>query len=185
MTSTFLIGEQPRQTKVCKRGFNLVEAAIVLGIIRLVIGGIWTAASSVQHNNRVTESSKLIGQLYQNARSLYAGHAATHHTINGPLLRSITPSNYDIKGTGLDTVIGPFGEQIGLTVTGLGTLSIYMDTTKEYCNVMAPRYLTAFSADMAPGTNMMSGDGSSIYSISDTEGACETVGGISMELKFP
>ncbi len=38
-----------------KRGFNLVEAAIVLGVIGLVIGGIWVAASNVAANQRRQE----------------------------------------------------------------------------------------------------------------------------------
>jgi hypothetical protein len=33
-------------------GFNLIEAAIVLGAIGLVIGGIWIAASAVNRNLR-------------------------------------------------------------------------------------------------------------------------------------
>lgn len=35
-----------------RRGFNLVEAAIVLGVVGLVIGGIWVAAAAVQENNK-------------------------------------------------------------------------------------------------------------------------------------
>jgi hypothetical protein len=35
-----------------QRGFNLIEAAIVLGVVGLVIGGIWIAASAVQEANR-------------------------------------------------------------------------------------------------------------------------------------
>lgn len=31
-------------------GFNLIEAAIVLGVVGLVIGGIWVAASAVRNN---------------------------------------------------------------------------------------------------------------------------------------
>jgi hypothetical protein len=35
-----------------RRGFNLIEAAIVLGVIGLVIGGIWVAAAAVTENRR-------------------------------------------------------------------------------------------------------------------------------------
>jgi len=35
------------------RGFNLVEAAIVLGVVGLVIGGIWVAAASVSQQFKV------------------------------------------------------------------------------------------------------------------------------------
>jgi hypothetical protein len=35
------------------RGFNLIEAAIVLGLVGLVVGGIWSAASNYLENQRV------------------------------------------------------------------------------------------------------------------------------------
>lgn len=34
-----------------RRGFNLIEAAIVLGIVGLVIGGIWIAAAAIAQRN--------------------------------------------------------------------------------------------------------------------------------------
>ena len=39
------------------RGFNLIEMAIVLGVIGVIIGGIWTAASAVQRNLKINEVS--------------------------------------------------------------------------------------------------------------------------------
>lgn len=50
-----------------KRAFSLIEAAIVLGIIGLVIGGIWVAASTTQKNvrvNRMVEALIFIRQKY-------------------------------------------------------------------------------------------------------------------------
>ncbi len=44
--------------KNVRRGFNLVEAAIVLGVVGLVIGGIWTGAASVKQNHWISETSK-------------------------------------------------------------------------------------------------------------------------------
>jgi hypothetical protein len=45
-----------QQTK--RKGFNLIEAAIVLGVVGLVIGGIWAAASAVIEKYRVNETSE-------------------------------------------------------------------------------------------------------------------------------
>ncbi len=42
------------------RGFNLVEAAIVLGVIGLVIGGIWVAAASVTENRKLARTVEQI-----------------------------------------------------------------------------------------------------------------------------
>jgi hypothetical protein len=41
-----------------KRGFNLIEAAIVLGVVGLVIGGIWVAASSVSRTMGINQIVK-------------------------------------------------------------------------------------------------------------------------------
>jgi type II secretory pathway pseudopilin PulG len=38
-----------------KRGFNLIESAIVLGVVGLVIGGIWVAAAAVSEDRKVEE----------------------------------------------------------------------------------------------------------------------------------
>ncbi len=40
-----------------KRGFNLIEAAIVLGVVGLVIGGIWVAAASVNRRFKISRLS--------------------------------------------------------------------------------------------------------------------------------
>lgn len=50
-----------------RRGFNLIEAAIVLGVIGLVIGGIWVAAATVRERNVVTQ---MIGDLISSASLL-------------------------------------------------------------------------------------------------------------------
>lgn len=39
-----------------RRGFNLIEAAIVLGVVGIVIGGIWVAASAVDRNRKISRA---------------------------------------------------------------------------------------------------------------------------------
>ena len=53
-------------------GFNLVEAAIVLGIVGLIIAGIWTAASAVYENMRISRATQQLLSVAQNIRSLYS-----------------------------------------------------------------------------------------------------------------
>lgn len=60
-----------------QRGFNLIEAAIVLTIIGLVIGGIWLAASTVMNNMRKGELAEQTLQVVQNLRNLYANQQTT------------------------------------------------------------------------------------------------------------
>ncbi len=53
------------------RGFNLVEAAIVLGVVGLVIGGIWVAAAEVQKNRKLSVAATSIGQVVEQTRILF------------------------------------------------------------------------------------------------------------------
>lgn len=59
-----------------KRGFNLIEIAIVLAVIGLVIGGIYVAASAVTENNRRQTTQKQLLQIVANVRNMYATQPA-------------------------------------------------------------------------------------------------------------
>lgn len=63
------------------RGFTLTEAAIVLGIVGLILGAIWVAAASVYENLRVSTTSNQLLQIVQAVRSLHA----TQNTIDDSL----------------------------------------------------------------------------------------------------
>lgn len=61
-----------QRRKVQIKGFTLTEAAIVLGIVGLILGAIWVAAASVYSNLRVKQTSEELLQVAQAVRSLYA-----------------------------------------------------------------------------------------------------------------
>ena len=104
-----------RKTRA-KRGFNLVEAAIVLGVIGLVIGGIWVAAAAVQSNLRKSDASKGLIQIVQNVRNLYYGQspsstgAITTQLINA----NAVPGNF-INGT---TAVNPWNGAVTVSIAG-------------------------------------------------------------------
>lgn len=50
----------PKSRPRSKRGFNLIEAAIVLGVVGLVIGGLWVAAAKVRENMFVSDIKTFI-----------------------------------------------------------------------------------------------------------------------------
>lgn len=54
------------------RGFTLTEAAIVLGIVGLILGAIWVAAAAVYNNLRVSTTSNQLLQIVQAVRSINA-----------------------------------------------------------------------------------------------------------------
>jgi type II secretory pathway pseudopilin PulG len=61
------------QTRASRRaGFNLIEAAIVLGIVGLIVGGIWAAAGAAYENMRQQNASKQLLALVQGIRGFYA-----------------------------------------------------------------------------------------------------------------
>lgn len=55
-----------------KKGFTLTEAALVLGIVGLILGAIWVAAGSVYRNMRVATTTDQMLQIVQAIRSLHA-----------------------------------------------------------------------------------------------------------------
>lgn len=55
----------------CRSGFSLVEAAIVLAVVGLVVGGIWVATKSVIENNRVNETASGVLSTCANLSKLY------------------------------------------------------------------------------------------------------------------
>ncbi len=97
-----------------RRGFNLVEAAIVLGVIGLVIGGIWVAAAAVQSNLRKSDASKGLIQIVQNVRNLYYGQTpSASGAITAQLISAnAIPGNF-INGT---TAVNPWNGAITVSI---------------------------------------------------------------------
>lgn len=62
---------------VHRQGFTLTEIAIVLGIIGLILGAIWTAAASVYANQHVAKAATETLMIVQNFKSLYGNNPLT------------------------------------------------------------------------------------------------------------
>ena len=54
-----------------RRAFTLTELAIVLGVIGLILGAIWTAAAKVYANNRVNKGVQQVLAVSNGVRSIY------------------------------------------------------------------------------------------------------------------
>ncbi|HEU0117110.1 MAG TPA: type II secretion system protein [Alphaproteobacteria bacterium] len=65
------------KSRTAQRGFTLTEIAIVLGIIGLILGAIWVAASAVYNNLRVSKATTELLQTAQAIRALYATATTT------------------------------------------------------------------------------------------------------------
>lgn len=69
-----------------RRGFSLIEAAIVLGIVGLVIGGIWVAASAVQTKHRITGVIETLARAQEQAQALVKTVPAAAEVELNPIL---------------------------------------------------------------------------------------------------
>jgi Tfp pilus assembly protein PilV len=92
-----------KQTKYKIRGFTLTEAAIVLGIVGLILGSIWVAAAAVYRNMRVSTTSNQLLQITQSIRSMHATSATVDSAITAVALATAGA----IPGDMLDNLTAP------------------------------------------------------------------------------
>jgi Tfp pilus assembly protein PilE len=103
-----------------QRGFNLIEAAIVLGIVGLIVGGIWVAAAAVYENLRTGRGTQ---QLLQTAQAIRSLHASQTTITTGDITASMAaakalPSDMVVDTTPL-TAVNPW--QGAVLVVGVAT----------------------------------------------------------------
>ncbi len=139
-----------------QRGFNLIEAAIVLGVVGLVIGGIWVAAAAVQENMRNGDASKGLIQIVQNVRNLYYGQTPTATaTITTDLISAnAIPANFISNST---TAINPWNGSVAVRITGASAAAYdqiqidYVSVPKSSCIA-----LTSQNTNISTGTGLAS-----------------------------
>jgi len=123
-------------------GFNLVEAAIVLGVVGLVIGGIWVAASTLRQNMLVNQTASAIQTIVSEANKIYTNMprpaAATNLT---PLMiqSGAIPSDL-VMGTTAKT---PWGTSLAVQYRVLpNKLQVYLQNLpKNLCYQLMNRLL--------------------------------------------
>lgn len=64
------------------KGFTLTEAAIVLGVVGVVLAGVWTGASAVYKKMRIERGIQQATVIVQNMRTLYANRGQFSHAID-------------------------------------------------------------------------------------------------------
>lgn len=80
--------------KNSKGGFSLIEAAIVLAIVGLVIGGLWLAASTVSENRKQSRFLEQIGIVTRKIIELYHGlPVPASQMLSGNILEAIFPTD--------------------------------------------------------------------------------------------
>jgi hypothetical protein len=119
-----------RRRRAAKKGFNLIEAAIVLGIVGLVVGGIWVAATSVYANLRSKRATDELLSIVQGVRALYATSSSFGAAVGDitPLMAqaNVIPSDMLSTTPNLATsanTMNPWSGQVGIVVPGAGAIN--------------------------------------------------------------
>jgi len=118
------------------RAFSLIEAAIVLGVVGLVIGGLWIAAASVNENRRMQELLTGSAQIIANMQAQYrnvdmaAQIAATAYCHDDP---SIFRNVVGFKWNSMYDIQDPWGKPIACYFETFGFSIIYYELDKAAC----------------------------------------------------
>ena len=141
--------------RICpRRGFSLIEAAIVLGVIGLVIGGIWIGAEAVNRNIKMNNTFSGLISGVQEIRRLYKDVSSAQLIAaqgNGYI---VTPDSMAVNpfGFGLDI-------QIYSTADGDAINVSYYDVTPEFCMQFLPRLSGQAMVDEIYGIYLPDGGG--------------------------
>lgn len=94
-----------------RRGFTLTEIAIVLGIIGLILGAIWAAASAVYNNLRTSRAQQEILTVAQNIRAMYATQSTVDSaaTTDTYISAGVFPSDATVETSSGKSVKNPWG----------------------------------------------------------------------------
>lgn len=110
-----------------RKGFNLIEAAIVLGVVGVVIGGLWTAASSFYENKRINDTTEGVLSLCSSLTHMFPMSAAPSTGLinldNYDVMNDLIPSNWPKLAWGHASPLSSTGVEFfqpGLDYTYLG-----------------------------------------------------------------
>ncbi len=108
---------------LCKsgRGFSLIETAVVLGVIGLVVAGIWIASSSVSSSKRTNDTVAALLRISGGTRNLFR-NSPEYPTVFGTLTNVVStlyavgviPNDFDLKSS--TYVVSPEGITMGVAL---------------------------------------------------------------------
>jgi hypothetical protein len=168
---------------VSNAGFNLIEAAIVLGIVGLIVGGIWAAAGSAYENMRLQNASKSLLSLVQGVRSAFANSPGGTVDVNVTTLANmgVIPSDMLSVSNGTPTIIHQWSGLVTTdapdpsTTGGVPAFSLtYTAVKTDSCNNLATRV-----ANTARGSGLLlvEIDGTPYLNLINNSGAEPAAGG--------
>jgi type II secretory pathway pseudopilin PulG len=162
-------------------GFNLIEAVIVLGIVGLIVGGIWAAAGSAYENMRLENASNGLLSLVHAIRNAYGSTTTATLDVSVDTLANMGAVPADMLSTTAgNTSIqhqwsGPVITADASASAGAPAFSLtYAAVKTDSCNSFATR--VAASARVAGLLSITTGGGAYLNLIGNT-GAEPAAGG--------
>lgn len=120
-----------------RRGFNLVEAAIVLGVVGLVIGGIWVVAADVRQKQRLSVVATSIGNVVEQTRILFKNMPV------GSTYSAVAVDVIKMMPTAIDPIMIRNGTEFVMpefSSDGAGETPIYIDVYQDRIQVVFNTY---------------------------------------------
>jgi type II secretory pathway pseudopilin PulG len=159
-----------RRRRASNKGFNLIEAAIVLGIVGLVVGGIWVAATSVYANLRSKSATDQLLKITQSVRALYATSATTGYAALTDITAFMAQANVlpsdtlttTAGGTTSTNTTNPWSGQLGVVALANGTqfAVVYSNVPPAACVDFVMRNAAGTGRDT--GMRSLGGDASAV-----------------------
>lgn len=141
-------------TRHRKSGFSLIEAAVVLGVVGLVIGGIWIAASAVYDNYKLNQVIVGTRKIVNNMRGLYPLESVPSitaldqtRTYSGVWYRDSIFKDCDGFDATTTSVVSPFGGIVRAQIIRItGEIKVfYFSVPEAQCN----KLVTALSSNLS------------------------------------
>lgn len=102
-----------------RRAFSLVEAAVILGVVGLVIGGIWIAATSVSEERKFAQLTEGLISMYTRAASLLPASMLSQLPDGQHVISSVYPSGSGLPAgftykSGVGQFFGPYDTTLSI-----------------------------------------------------------------------
>ena len=161
MQGSVLTPSQPVQRKKV-RGFTLTEIAIVLGIIGLILGGVWVAATEVRDASRCNQAVQDISTMAANMRSTFS--ATNAFSLSGKqtpnmITAGVIPN--DLLGTTAGSTKNAWNGAVDIYLNNTNFTIQYSNIPVTVCNQIASQVANIGTGD-APTDLLINGTDTAI-----------------------